>query len=439
MNGFDIPCWVLYCSEMQVFYSRGQCRERRAGMKSWARGIFPESAARGMVLAIWVVMLTMGMAIMGCGTDAPGTFPGENRTGISDTEIRIGSSLALGGHAGYLGTQMLQGAMSYINHINDEGGIHGRTIRLIAMDDGYDPTRCLFNTQQLILEKKVFCLFSYVGTPTTVRIIPLINEARIPLLGMFTGANRLREPVNPLLINIRASYYQEINAAVELMVRQKGLDRVAVFYQYDEYGFDGLRGAEIALKHYGLKPVAKGTYVRGTLDVSDGLEKILDADAQAVVMIGTYDSCARFIRLAKEQNFSPLFYNVSFVGATELARRLGRIGEGVVVSQVVPPPAAGGKDLPGIREYTAKLKQYYPGASPSFVGLEGYINARILAEALDRAGRDITRAGFLTAVESIRDFDLGIANPLSFGKGDYQGLDQVYFTKIHQGKLVRLP
>ncbi len=383
-----------------------------------------------------VCLLALSLCLIGCDTGKPSISPKENRTGISETEIRIGSSLALGGHAGYLGTQMLQGAMSYINFINDQGGIHGRKIKLIALDDGYDPTRCLFNTQQLILEEQVFCLFSYVGTPTTVRIIPLINEARIPLLGMFTGAHRLREPVNPLLINVRASYYQEIQAAVELMVQKRGIDRVAVFYQYDEYGFDGLRGAEIALKQYGLKPVAKGTYVRGTLDVEDGLEKIILSDAQAVVMIGTYDSCARFIRLAKELNFSPLFYNVSFVGSTELARRLGRIGEGVVVTQVVPPPT--GDDLPGIQGYTRHLKEYYPGASPSFVGLEGYINARILAEALERAGRDITRGRFLTAIESIRNFDLGIANPLSFGKGDYQGLEQVYFTKIHNGSLVRI-
>jgi len=187
--------------------------------------------------------------------------------------------------------------------------------------------------------------------------------------------------------------------------------------------------------------VAKGTYVRGTLDVETGLEQILLSGAQAVVMIGTYDSCAKFIRLAKENDFSPLFYNVSFVGATELARRLGRIGQGVLVTQVVPPPKAGpdGKVLRGIRDYMAHLKRYSPGSIPNFVGLEGYLNARILALALYRAGRDLTRDKFITAIESIREYDLGIENPLSFGKGDYQGLGQVYFTKIDQGKLVLLP
>lgn len=362
----------------------------------------------------------------------------EDSTGIMTDEILIGSSLALGGHAGYLGTQTLQGAMSYIRHINDTGGIHGRKINVITLDDGYDPARCLYNTQKLILEKKVFALFCYVGTPTTVKIIPLVNEAQIPLVGMFTGANRLRQPVNRYLINIRASYYQETEAAVEFIVKTKELDKVAVFYQYDEYGFDGLRGTEIALKNYGLIPVAKGSYVRGTLDVETGLDKITASGAEAVVMIGTYDACAQFINLARERGFSPLFHNVSFVGSEELARRLGPNGEGVIVTQVVPPPRIDDatEPLPGVNEYLRHLKTYYPDDKPSFVGLEGYLNARILAEALERAGRDITREKFIRAVESINQYDLGIQNLLSFGENDYQGLDKVYYTIIQSGELV---
>ena len=384
-----------------------------------------------------ILMVLALLQVFGCDKGENALFP-EVRTGITQDEIRIGSSLALGGHAGYLGSQMLHGAKAYINHINEQGGIHGRKINLIALDDGYDPIRCLYNTQRLILEEKVFSLFCYVGTPTTVRIIPLVNEAKIPLVGMFTGANRLREPINRYLINIRASYYQETKAAVDFFVKEKKFTKIAVFYQYDEYGFDGLRGTEIALKPYGLIPVAKGSYVRGTLDVEAGLEQILVSQAQAVVMIGTYDSCARFIQLAHDKNFSPLFHNVSFVGAKELARRLGPIGEGVLVTQVVPPPNPGENEavLPGVTQYIDLLKKYYPKSRPSFVGLEGYVNARILVEGLKRAGPKITREGFIQAIESIHQFDLGILNPISFGKNDYQGLDRVYFTRITQGEPV---
>jgi len=387
------------------------------------------------VVLPWAVSMLL---LSACTPPQPREITPENRNGITKDEILIGSSLALGGHAGYLGTQMLQGARSYIRHINDMGGIHNRKIRLIALDDRYNPTQCLYNTQQLILDKKVFALFCYVGTPTTVRIIPLINEAQIPLVGMFTGANRLRQPVNRYLINIRASYYQETQSAVDFIVKEKKLDQVAVFYQYDEYGFDGLRGTEIALKKHGLIPVAKGSYVRGTLDIEAGLEKIIASNAQAVVMIGTYDSCAKFINLARERHFSPLFHNVSFVGSKELARRLGPNGDGVMVTQVVPPPTVtpGTIPLPGVKEYIALLNASYPRKKPSFVGLEGYLNARILVEGIKRAGPDITREKFIKAIESIQEYDLGIQNSLSFGKNDTQGLDDVYYTVIHNGELV---
>lgn len=361
----------------------------------------------------------------------------EQVPGVSDTEIRIGSSLALEGHAGYLGTQTLHGAMSYIHHINGEGGIHGRKIRIMAVDDGYDPDRCLVNTQKLILEDRVFGLFSYVGTPTTVKIIPLVEKAKIPLVGMFTGAHVLRDPLNRYLINIRASYYQEIDAGVERMVEDLGIRKVAVFYQYDDYGFDGLKGTELALRKYDLVPVARGTYIRGTNNVEEGLARIIQSEAEAVVMVGTYEPCARFIRKAREQGYHPLFFNVSFVGADELARRLGDSGEGVIVAQVVPPPEPPqSRDLMwGAAEYADLLRRYFPSDEPNFVGLEGYLNARVLVEGLRRAERKLTREGFIEAIETIQDYDLGIANTLSFSPTDHQGLERVYFTRLEEGRL----
>lgn len=365
------------------------------------------------------------------------TIP-SRQPGITDTEILVGSSLALGGHAGYLGTQIHHGALALIHEVNEQGGIHGRKLRLIAIDDGYDPPRCILNTQRLLVEEEVFCLFNYVGTPTTVKIIPLVEEARVPLIGMFTGANALREPLHRYLINVRASYYQETGAAVRYFVEELAVKRIAVFYQYDAYGFDGLRGTELALKSYGLVPSATGTYIRGTLDVEEGLEKIAASGAEAVVMIGTYEPCARFIRLARGQDFHPIFYNVSFVGADELARRLGEAGEGVIVSQVVPPPELSDRlpDLRGVKEYVALLKRYFPADRPNFVGLEGYVNARVLVEGLRRAGRNLDRDRFISAIESIRDLDIGIANRLSFSPLDHQGLEQVYFTRIENGHFV---
>ncbi|MDM8514960.1 ABC transporter substrate-binding protein [Desulfobacterales bacterium HSG16] len=361
--------------------------------------------------------------------------------GIFNDRIVLGSSMALKGHASYLGIQTWRGAMSYIEHVNEKGGIHGRKIEIIFYDDSYDPPKCLANTQKLIVEDNVFALFGYVGTPTTVKIIKMVDEARIPLLGMFTGANALRYPFNRYLINVRASYYQETRAAVLHLVKDLGLERIAVFYQYDAFGFDGLTGTELALKDFGMAPVARGSYVRGTHDVKEGLEKIIKSGAEAVVMIGTYEPCTRFIKLAGQKGFSPVFYNVSFVGASELARRIGRNDDSIVIlSQVVPPPE--GEKLAylhgSIAEYSKLLKKWFPEDEPNFVGLEGYINARVLVEGLRRAGKNLTREGFIDAIESISNFSLGPKTVISFSPIDHQGMDSVFFTRLVNGRFILL-
>ncbi len=378
-----------------------------------------------------LLTLLVGCDELGTATYEPGEVPG-----VSDNEILLGSSLALTGHAGYLGTQTLRGAEAYIHSVNDSGGVFGRTIRIIAKDDAYDPPRCLANTQRFLIDGDVFALFCYVGTPTTVTVLPLLDEAKVPLLGMFTGANALREPFNRYAINIRASYYQETEAAVHHLVKELGFKRIAVFYQYDAYGFDGLVGAELALKRFGLEPVSRSSYIRGTLNVEEAVTKTMTSGADAVVMIGTYSACAKFIRVAANEDFNPIFYNVSFVGAEELARLLGPLsGVRVVMSQVVPPPVGGGsdndEDVVGL--YQNILEQYYPGETPSFVGLEGFLNARILVEGLRRAGPNLTQEGFIDAIESIRDFKVGPDTAITFGPRDHQGMDRVYFTRLEDG------
>lgn len=389
---------------------------------------------RPFALAAFCVLC---LAAAGCSA-GDGSRDGVNGTpGVSSSEVVLGSSLALSGHAGYLGTETYRGAMSYINHVNESGGVYGRRIRLIAYDDSYDPPQCLVNTQKLIVEDRVFALFGYVGTPTTVKILPAIESAKIPLLGMLTGANALREPFNKYLFNVRASYYEETSAAVRHLVEDLDIRRIAVFYQYDAYGFDGLRGTELALKRYGLEPVARGSYVRGTLDVEDAYRRIVDSGAEAVVMIGTYGTCSRFIHMAEYDEYSPLFYLVSFVGAEELARNLrAHTRDTIIMSQVVPPPTMSEK-APGegaVAEYVRLLQKYYPQDTPNFVGMEGYVNARVLVEALRRAGPDLTRADFIKALESLNDYRLGPGLTISFGEWDRQGMDSVYFTRLKGGR-----
>jgi len=386
---------------------------------------------------LWIFIYLLLIVTMGACSPAGETDSVRPPTpGVSADSIMLGSSLPLTGHAAYLGTQTLRGAQAYIRKINDDGGVNGRKIIIEAKDDSYDPPRCLSNTQQFIIDNDVLALFCYVGTPTTVKVLPLVEEARIPLIGMFTGANALREPFNRYVVNIRASYYQETEAAVTHLIQDLGIKKIAVFYQYDAYGFDGLIGTELALKKHHLEPVARGSYIRGTLNIKEGLEKIRTSGAKAVVMVGTYGACARFISKAQEHDYTPIFYNVSFVGAEELARRIGNGSPTVLMSQVVPPPGPDGTPHDAAEEYVELLHHYFPGETPSFVGLEGFFNARILVEALKKAGRNLTREGLVNAIESIRNYDLGPGMSITYGPRDRQGLDQVYFTHLDQGSFV---
>jgi len=383
---------------------------------------------------VWHFFLIFTFCLV-CSCDRKEPGAGESETpGITDSEVRIGSSCALSGHASFLGTNTIRGAECYIKALNENGGIFGRKVRLIVYDDRYDPPQCVYNTQKLINQDRVFALFCYVGTPTSVEILPIVEEAKIPLIGLFTGADALRRPFRKYIFNIRASYYQEIAALVKHLVEDRKLSRFAVFYQYDAYGLDGLTGAELALKKYGLEPVAHGSYIRGTMDVEDALRSIMASSAEGVIMVGTYDPSAKFIKMARANGFSPIFYNVSFVGGNELARKLGPDGEGVIITQVVPSPDARAL-LPEVDNYCRLLKKYYPEDQPTFVGLEGFINASVLGKALQRAGRNLTREKFIRALEAMKDVSLGIGLGLNFGPEDHQGFDTVYFTQIKDGRL----
>ena len=325
--------------------------------------------------------------------------------------------------------------MAHINQVNEEGGIYGRTIRVISYDDQYDPPKAVENTQKLINEDKVFALFNYVGTPTAVMVIPIVEEAEVPLIGLFTGANVLREPVKKYIFNIRASYYQEIEHAMKYFVDKLGLNKVAVFYQADDYGMDGLQGTNIALEKRGLEPVALGSYTRGTMDVEEAVKAITESEAEIVVMVGTYSPTAKFVKLVKDKEPEMIFHSVSFVGPEELVKELEDHTDSVFVSQVVPPLHYT-ELLDSVGKYVENLAKYYPGESPSFEGLEGFVNAKVLAEGLRRCGGNLTREGLIEALESIRDYSAGIGAAVTFSENDHQGLDKVYLTSIEDGEFI---
>ena len=280
----------------------------------------------------------------------------------------------------------------------------------------------------------MFALFGYVGTPTTAAALPLATEARMPLFAPLTGAQSLREPYNRQVVHIRASYLDE-TAAIVRQTHAVGIKRLAVFHQNDGYGQAGLDGVRRALATLQLEPVAVGTVERNSTDVGAAVEQILAARPEAIVQVGTYKACAVFVRLARRAGFMGTFYNVSFVGTQALMDELGALAAGVAVTQVVPFPYAPVTPLSG--DYLAAIRsESARGQSPSYTSMEGYVAARVFAEALRRAGKAPSRDGLLAAVQGMTALNLGGFN-LSYGANNNVGSRFVELTLLTKDGQVR--
>ncbi|MDP3028050.1 MAG: ABC transporter substrate-binding protein [Deltaproteobacteria bacterium] len=323
--------------------------------------------------------------------------------GVTDSEVVIGQCAALEGPAAGLGTGMNVGMKACLDEVNAKGGINGRKIRFIAGNDGYEPDKTVDCTLNMIENEKVFALAGYVGTPTAKAALPIVQEMKVPLVGLFTGAGLLRNPVSRYIINIRASYDDETEALVERIVSDLGIKDIAVFYQDDSFGLAGLSGTEKALKKRGLKVAATGTFARNTEAVKGGLASVMAAKPGAVVMVGTEN----------------------------LIKESGDAANGIIISQVVPSPDD--TSVPVVRDFQAALKKSFPNETPSYVRLEGYVTARVLTTALEKAGAALTREGLIDTIESMSNVDIGGLS-VSFSKDNHQGLNKVYVTQVGGGK-----
>ena len=329
-----------------------------------------------------------------------------------DNRIVLGQSAAFSGPAMQLGTQFHAGARLWFDQLNAKGGVGGRQVEIRHLDDGYEPDRCVANTEKLIKDE-VFALFGYIGTPTSLAALPLATSARVPFIAPFTGAMGLREPFKREAFHLRASYDDETALIVKQLI-ELSQNRIGVFYQNDAYGKAGLSGVTKALAARQLKPVAEGTVERNSEDVAAAVAKLAKSGAQAIVQIGSYKACAAFIREAKKAGYGGKFYNVSFVGTQALADELGKDGAGVVVSQVVPSPYNPAR--PVSREFVAAAKQQ-GRVQANFSSMEGYLAAKLFTEGLKRAGGKPTREALIAALESINE-DFG-GYRVSFGPGNH--------------------
>lgn len=351
--------------------------------------------------------------------------------GVTGTEVVVGMSNALTGPASALGTRLKAGALAYLQKVNAAGGVHGRKIRLVSYDDGYEPDRAAAMTQKLIQQDQVFALFGFVGTPTSTAVLPLVSKEGVPYVAPFTGAEFLRNPVNKVVFNVRASYFDETEGMVERLTRDLGVKKIGIFIQDDAYGNAGKAGVMRALVKNNLTLAGEAKYKRNTVDVDAAVAALKAAGPEAVVMVGTYKACAAFVKKARGAGFQAKFLNVSFVGTSDFISEAGADGEGVYITQVMPSPDDA--TLPLVRQYQADMKAA-DAAATDYTSLEGYIDAVVLVEVLRKAGPNLTRAAFLAAFEGLQA-DLGGVK-VEYSARSHQGLKGIFHTVVKGGRPV---
>ncbi len=354
--------------------------------------------------------------------------------GVTDTEIVFGMSAPFSGPAKELGRGMKTGIDIAFAAVNDAGGVNGRKLRLVALDDGYEPDRTRSVMKDLAESRKVFGFIGNVGTPTAEVAVPYTLEKKMLFFGPFTGAGLLRrDPPDRYIFNFRASYAEETAATVKYLVDVKRIppDEIAVFAQQDGYGDAGFNGVAKMLRKYNRDPAKalRVGYKRNTADVEGAVNRVLNTrrPVRAIVMVATYMAAARFIDKVKAERPDIIFTNVSFVGsqalADELVSRGPKVAQGVIVTQVVPLPQSRST---AVLRYQELLPKYSVGEKPDFVSLEGYLDANLLIEGLRRAGRDFTTETLVDALEALKGVDLGVGATMNFGMSEHQASHKVW-------------
>jgi ABC-type branched-subunit amino acid transport system substrate-binding protein len=353
--------------------------------------------------------------------------------GVTTDSINLGQSTALSGPLGDLGQEVLKGAKVYFDGINARGGVHGRNIKLVSKDDAYDTAKTLENVNAFIAEDNTFALFGTFGTPNNEALIPIAQSAGLPVFMPYTGAPSIRSKTSKGVYNLRASYADEVERLIEHL-NTVGVKKIAIAYQNNAFGKEVLKAANAAMDARKLKPLLAVPVENDATDAAPATEKLLATQPEAVLLALAGKPTIEVIRNITQRRKGMQMYALSVLATPANLRALGKDGSGVAITQVVPFPA--NATMPLVREYqqamvAAGQKEF------SHLSLEGYLNAKLVTEALRRAGPKLTRVALTSAMDSIRGFNMGGLD-VTFGQGAASGSRFVELTMVNaQGKLIK--
>lgn len=352
--------------------------------------------------------------------------------GVTDTRILIGQTVGLTGTIAGPVKEMNEGANAYLASVNSRGGVNGRKIELLTLDDKFDAKLAAANAELLIKKERVFALFQNRGTPLTEAITPILAANKIPLIAPSTGAMVFHAPVNPLLFNVRAKYQDEVRKGVEHFATI-GSSSIGLLHVDDSFGTDGLAGFVSAMNERSMIPAIVASFPRTKPDYEVTANAIVKANPNALIIVSSSAHTIAIIKAIRAKGSLVQIMTLSNNSSQSFVQELGPAGTGVIVSQITPAPNSVTTGLG--KEFMALAKAN--NATVSYAAMEGFVAAKVLVEGLKRAGRNLTREGFVRALESIQKFDMG-GLMVSYAPTDHTGSEFVEMTMISKdGRFIR--
>ncbi|MBI2217434.1 MAG: ABC transporter substrate-binding protein [Candidatus Rokubacteria bacterium] len=358
--------------------------------------------------------------------------PASAEQGVTDTEIVVGCSNSFSGPLAFTGDQLTKfGLDLYFKVVNDAGGIHGRKVRTVYYDDGYKPQEAMANTKKLVEQDRVFAILASQGTSPVVATLDYLESNRVPLLFPYQGSPVTRGKKH--VFSGMMLYDRQSHTMIDYLVGQRKLRSFAALYQDDEYGKAFLTSFEKDLARHKLKLLASEPVKRGVSDVSAQIAKLQAAKPEVTFLVLTPGPGAQALKERQKIGWNETLMVSSGPLTDERYLALaGGAAEGVEGLSLWPDPLS--SDLPGVKQYREHMAKYFPKNEPNRYSLAGYFDAMLFAEAVKRAGKNLTRDGLATALEGIKGWESGILPPVTIGK-DHETQRQGFWVRVDKGRL----
>ena len=358
------------------------------------------------------------------------SFAGE--LGVTDTSVKVGASLDMTGPIAFVGKVLSDGMNVYFSALNDEGGVHGRKVTQVVEDNGYDPSRAVASVVKLSDRDQVFAIVGSNGTAPTLAMIPALEKAGLPLVGIGAFSPKLADPPNKYVFHMLTNYDDMMRIGLDYIVKDLGVKqpKLGMIYQDDEFGMDCLKGLEQQAKMYGIPVVATVNYKRGAIDFNPQVVRMMQAGVEHCFLATVYRETAGVVKEAEKLGWKPMFV-VSSAATDKITLNLsGPAADGLLGVFCGELPES---ERPGWKRYLERTKKYSK-LEPGFYHSVGYLFAEVFCEGLKLVGRDLTREGFIRAMEKMKGFDTGVGPNITFGPNLRAGAHSAYIVKASATK-----